>query len=153
MPSSLAPMPSSQVTLPLPKSSFPHTSLITPPATNTSESRMPKKIDNSSEEPKKVLDLLDDSKKQSRRQRQKSVAEVLIAPSKLDKAKANALDIFSEEGKPKARKQVTDAKKGIGGISKILDHAGKDPTLHMWRHPHPLMLPPPAMKTNPTIRS
>ena len=88
---------------------------------------MPKKIDNSSEEPKKVLDLLDDSKKQSRRQRQKSVAEVLIAPSKLDKAKANALYIFSEEGKPKARKQVTDAKKGIGGISKILDHAGKDP--------------------------
>lgn len=88
---------------------------------------MPKKSDNSSEEPKKVLDLLDDTKKPSRRQRQKIVAEVVVTPSKLDKAKANALDLFSEEGKPKARKQATTAKKGVGGISKIIDHAGEDP--------------------------
>jgi|688.fasta_scaffold31631_2 translation initiation factor IF-2 len=88
---------------------------------------MPKKSDNSSEEPKKVLDLLDDTKKPSRRQRQKIVAEVVVTPSKLDKAKANALDLFSEEGKPKARKQATTAKKGVGGISKIIDHAGQDP--------------------------
>ncbi len=87
---------------------------------------MPKKSDNPSEEPKKVLDLIDDSKKPSRRQRQKIVAEVVIAPSKLDKAKANALDLFSEEGKPKVRKQATAAKKAVG-ISKILDHAGEDP--------------------------
>ena len=88
---------------------------------------MPKKSDNPSEEPKKILDLLDDTKKPSRRQRQKIVAEVVAAPSKLDKAKANALDLFSEEGKPKARKQAGAAKKGIAGISKILDQAAEDP--------------------------
>jgi translation initiation factor IF-2 len=88
---------------------------------------MPKKSDNSSEEPKKVLDLLDDTKKPSRRQRQKIVAETVVAPSKLDKAKANALDLFSEEGKPKVRKQTVDTKKGLAGISKISKQAPEDP--------------------------
>jgi len=78
---------------------------------------MPKKSDSPSEEPKKVLDLLDDTKKPSRRQRQKIVAEIVVTPSKLDKAKANALDLFSDEGKPKVRKQAAPAKKGIGSIS------------------------------------
>lgn len=89
---------------------------------------MPKKSDNPSEEPNKVLDLLDDSKKPSRRQRQKIVAEVAVAPSKLDKAKADALDLFSDEGKPKARKKAGDPKKVIGGISKILEKEDQDPS-------------------------
>lgn len=89
---------------------------------------MPKKSDNPSEEPNKVLDLLDDSKKPSRRQRQKIVAEIAVAPSKLDKAKADALDLFSDEGKPKARKKAGDPKKVIGGISKILGKEDQDPS-------------------------
>lgn len=108
---------------------------------------MPKKSDNSSEEPKKVLDLLDDTKKPSRRQRQKIVAEVVVAPSKLDKAKANALDLFSEEGKPKARKQVTPAKKGVGGISKIIDHAGEDPDFVKGTDIAPIAAPAPVVST------
>jgi translation initiation factor IF-2 len=108
---------------------------------------MPKKSDNSSEEPKKVLDLLDDTKKPSRRQRQKIVAEVVVAPSKLDKAKANALDLFSEEGKPKARKQATTAKKGVGGISKIIDHAGEDPDFVKGTDIAPVAAPTPVVST------
>jgi translation initiation factor IF-2 len=108
---------------------------------------MPKKSDNSSEEPKKVLDLLDDTKKPSRRQRQKIVAEVVVTPSKLDKAKANALDLFSEEGKPKARKQATTAKKGVGGISKIIDHAGEDPDFVKGTDIAPVAAPAPVDST------
>ena len=108
---------------------------------------MPKKSDNSSEEPKKVLDLLDDTKKPSRRQRQKIVAEVVVAPSKLDKARANALDLFSEEGKPKARKQATPAKKGVGGISKIIDHAGEDPDFVKGTDIAPIAAPAPVVST------
>jgi len=108
---------------------------------------MPKKSDNSSEEPKKVLDLLDDTKKPSRRQRQKIVAEVVVTPSKLDKAKANALDLFSEEGKPKARKQATTAKKGVGGISKIIDHAGEDPDFVKGTDIAPVTAPAPVVST------
>ncbi len=108
---------------------------------------MPKKSDNSSEEPKKVLDLLDDTKKPSRRQRQQIVAEVVVTPSKLDKAKANALDLFSEEGKPKARKQATTAKKGVGGISKIIDHAGEDPDFVKGTDIAPVAAPAPVVST------
>ncbi len=108
---------------------------------------MPKKSDNSSEEPKKVLDLLDDTKKPSRRQRQKIVAEVVVAPSKLDKAKANALDLFSEEGKPKARKQATTAKKGVGGISKRIDHAGEDPDFVKGTNIAPVAAPAPVVSS------
>jgi translation initiation factor IF-2 len=108
---------------------------------------MPKKSDNSSEEPKKVLDLLDDTKKPSRRQRQKIVAEVVVTPSKLDKAKANALDLFSEEGKPKARKQATTAKKGVGGISKIIDYAGEDPDFVKGTDIAPVAAPAPVVST------
>jgi translation initiation factor IF-2 len=108
---------------------------------------MPKKSDNSSEEPKKVLDLLDDTKKPSRRQRQKIVAEVVVTPSKLDKAKANALDLFSAEGKPKARKQATTAKKGVGGISKIIDHAGEDPDFVKGTDIAPVAAPAPVVST------
>ncbi len=108
---------------------------------------MPKKSDNSSEEPKKVLDLLDDTKKPSRRQRQKIVAEVVVTPSKLDKAKANALDLFSEEGKPKARKQASPAKKGVGGISRIIDHTGEDPVFVKGTDIAPIAAPAPVVST------
>lgn len=88
---------------------------------------MPKKSDNPQGEEKKVLDLIDDTKKPSRRQRQKIEAEAAAAPSKVEAAKANALDLFSEEGKPKARKKAADGARGIGSISKILSKEDEDP--------------------------
>ncbi len=88
---------------------------------------MPKKSDKPSEEPNKVLDILDDPNKPSRRQRQKIVAEVVVVPSKLEKAKANALDLFSEEGKPKVRKPPTAENKYVKDIPKILDYSSEDP--------------------------
>ena len=88
---------------------------------------MPKKSDNSQGEEKKVLDLLDDTKKPSRRQRQKIEAEAAAAPSKVEAAKANALDLFSEEGKPKPRKKASNGTKGIGSISKTLGKDDEDP--------------------------
>ncbi|MFN5870757.1 MAG: translation initiation factor IF-2, partial [Akkermansiaceae bacterium] len=48
------------------------------------------------------------------------------APSKLEKAKANALDLFTEEKKPKAKKSPTAAKKALGSISKILSNENED---------------------------
>ena len=91
---------------------------------------MPKKSDNPSKEPDKILDIIGDSKNQSRRQRQKiATAEtvVVVGPSKLEKAKANALDLFSEEGKPKVRKPSTAVKKKIIGVSEIPEQAPEDP--------------------------
>ena len=91
---------------------------------------MPKKSDNPSKEPDKILDVIGDSKNQSRRQRQKiATAEtvVVVGPSKLEKAKANALDLFSEEGKPKVRKPSTAVKKKIIGVSEIPEQAPEDP--------------------------
>lgn len=65
-------------------------------------------------EKKKVLDLLDDSKpkKPSRRERQREEASKLVAPKvkTLDTKKAEALDIFDEEGK----KKTSVIKKGSG---------------------------------------
>jgi len=91
---------------------------------------MPKNSDNTSKQPKKVLDLIEEVKKPSRRQRQKIEAEVVVAgPSKLDTAKAGALDLFSEENKPKARKKAAPGKNVLGSISKILDKENEDPNL------------------------
>jgi translation initiation factor IF-2 len=87
---------------------------------------MPKDSD-SSPKKNKVLDLLDTTKKPSRRERQRKDAEVVPpAPSKLDKAKSEALDLFSEEKKPKVRKAAA-GKNVLGSISKILDR--EDPSL------------------------
>ena len=80
--------------------------------------------ENSDSSPKKtkVLDLLDATKKPSRRERQRKEAEVVPpAPSILDAKKANALDLFAEEKKPKVRKTVRTGKAVLGTISKILD--------------------------------
>ena len=90
---------------------------------------MPKKSDKPSEEPKEVLNLIDEVKKPSRRQRQKMEAEAVNAPSKTEKAKANALDLFAEDEKPKVRKKAAGGKKVLGSISKILDKDKVDPDL------------------------
>jgi translation initiation factor IF-2 len=80
---------------------------------------MPEKSDNSSGKKKKVLDLIDDESgiKLSRRERQRKDAEVVVGPSELDKAKANALDLFTEDEKPKVKKTATKSKNVLGGIS------------------------------------
>ena len=80
--------------------------------------------ENSDSSPKKakVLDLLDTTKKPSRRERQRKEAEVIPpAPSALDEKKANALDLFADEKKSKVRKTSRTGKAVLGTISKILD--------------------------------
>ncbi|RYG18448.1 translation initiation factor IF-2, partial [bacterium] len=81
--------------------------------------------ENSESSPKKekVLDLLDTTKKPSRRERQRKEAEVVPpAPSALEQKKANALDLFSDDKKKTARKAASKtAKPVIAPISKILD--------------------------------
>ncbi len=80
--------------------------------------------ENSDSSPKKskVLDLLDATKKPSRRERQRKDAEVVpVAPSVLDEKKANALDLFADEKKPKVRKTARTGKAVLGTISKIRD--------------------------------
>jgi len=82
---------------------------------------MPKKSDSSQEKPK-VLDLIEDAKKPSRRERQRKEAEVVApGPSALDAKKANALDLFAEEKKPKVKKSTRAPKAVLGSISKLLD--------------------------------
>lgn len=90
---------------------------------------MPNKSEKSSKEPEEILDLLDEKKKPSRRQRQKLEAEATTAPSKVEAAKANALDLFAEEQKPKARKKAPAGKNVIGSISKVLEKKDEDPNL------------------------
>jgi translation initiation factor IF-2 len=81
--------------------------------------------ENSDSSPKKskVLDLLDTTKKPSRRERQRKDAEVIPPPpSALDEKKANALDLFADDKKPKVRKTTSRTGKAVlGTISKILD--------------------------------
>ena len=101
---------------------------------------MPSKRDSSAEQDK-VLDLLDATPKPSRRERQRKeavVAPVIITPSKLDKAKSDALDLFSEEKKAKTRKPIETVKTGLKSISKIL--AREDPA--MVKAPLPAPAPP-----------
>ncbi|MGL5019704.1 MAG: translation initiation factor IF-2 [Luteolibacter sp.] len=86
---------------------------------------MPEKSD-SSPEKSKVLDLLDTTKKPSRRERQRKEAEVVPPPpSVLDAQKANALDLFAEDKQPKVRKTTRTGKAVLGTISKLLDHEEK----------------------------
>jgi translation initiation factor IF-2 len=95
---------------------------------------MPQNSD-SSPEKDKVLDLLGTTKKPSRRERQRKDAEVIPpAPSKLDIAKSEALDLFSDEKKPKVRKVAT-GKNVLGSISKILDR--EDPAMVKVPEPAP----------------
>lgn len=80
--------------------------------------------ENSDSSPKKtkVLDLLETPPKPSRRERQRKEVEVVPpAPSVLEAQKANALDLFAEDKKPKVRKTSRTGKSVLGTISKILD--------------------------------
>lgn len=80
--------------------------------------------ENSDSSPKKdkVLDLLDTTKKPSRRERQRKEAEPVVpVPSALDQKKAAALDLFSDDKKSKVRKTSRTGKQVLGSISKILD--------------------------------
>lgn len=92
---------------------------------------MPKNSDKSPDKPNKVLDLIDDdnSKKPSRRQRQKLEAEAAAGPSKVEKAKADALDLFAEDNKPKVKKKAAGGKNVLGSISKRLESEEEDPDL------------------------
>jgi translation initiation factor IF-2 len=106
---------------------------------------MPKHSDSS---PKidKVLDLLDTTPKPSRRERQRKEIEIVPAtPSKLDQAKSDALDLFSEEKKSKPRKPAATGKNVLGSISKIL--ARQDPA--MVPAPAPAPARPVATATDP----
>jgi len=87
---------------------------------------MPQNSDSSPKKPK-VLDLLDTTKKPSRRERQRKEAEVAAPePSAIEAAKAGALDLFSDEKKPKAKKTARSVKSVIGSISKIQDQEKAD---------------------------
>ena len=104
---------------------------------------MPQNSDSSPPEQDKVLDLLGTTKKPSRRERQRKDAEVVpAAPSKLEKAKSEALDLFSEEKKPKVRKPAAP-KTGLSPISKILER--DEPAVVKTPAPAPVAItPPPA---------
>jgi translation initiation factor IF-2 len=85
---------------------------------------MPKKSDSSTEKPK-ILDLLDDAKKLSRRERKHLVVEppveAPVLPSALDVAKREALDLYAEDKKPKVRKVARPGKSVLPTISKLLN--------------------------------
>ncbi len=108
--------------------------------------------ENSDSSPKKtkVLDLLDTTKKPSRRERQRKDAEVVPpAPSVLDEKKANALDLFADEKKPKVRKTTRTGKAVLGTISKILDK--EDADLIKEAAPAPAPAPVPAAKPEAVV--
>jgi translation initiation factor IF-2 len=103
---------------------------------------MPKDKDNTPEN-NEVLDLLNPTKKLSRRERQRQEAEPAAPlPSKLDKAKSEALDLFSDAEKPKAKKAPAKPKSGLGGISKILEK--EDPAMVPTPAPAPAPIATPA---------
>ncbi|MEI6656328.1 MAG: translation initiation factor IF-2 [Verrucomicrobiota bacterium] len=85
---------------------------------------MPKKSDSSNEKPE-ILDLLEDSKKLSRRERKRLDTEPAPAvpdmPSALEAAKLGALDLYAEEKLPKVRKVARPGKSVLPTISKLLE--------------------------------
>ena len=97
---------------------------------------------------RKVLDLIEQPKASSRRDRQRAAQAAEAAPpppSKLDAAKANALDIFDEGGKKKrsgVRKTDQSGKAVLPVISKLLEE--EEPAA-----PAPLPTPPPASTVSP----
>ena len=97
---------------------------------------------------RKVLDLIEQPKAPSRRDRQRAAQAAESAPpppSKLDAAKANALDIFDEGGKKKrsgVRKTEQSGKTVLPVISKLLEE--EEPAA-----PAPVPTPPPASTVSP----
>jgi len=81
--------------------------------------------DSESKKPKpKVLDLIDDSKAPSRRERQRQEAS---QKKTVEDAKKEAYDPFAEEKKPKVRKTSQSGKAVLPTISKLLDE--EDPSM------------------------
>jgi len=78
---------------------------------------MPKNSDKTPEKPK-VLDLIEDAKKPSRRERQRDEASTVKT---VDDAKRDALDLYAEEKKPKVRKTAQPGKSMLPTISKLRD--------------------------------
>ena len=81
---------------------------------------MSKNNDPANNEEEEVLDLIEDPKKMSRRERQRARTEALENPRahQVEKAKSEALDLFSEEDKSKKRKSGDKAgnQKGLAPI-------------------------------------
>ncbi len=88
---------------------------------------MPEKSDSSANNEEEVLDLIEDDKKLSRRERQRLRVEALENPRahKVEKAKSEALDLFSDDEKPK--KSRAQDKGVVAPISKKLNQ--KDPEM------------------------
>ncbi|WP_193211253.1 translation initiation factor IF-2 [Luteolibacter marinus] len=104
--------------------------------------------DSDSTPPKrKVLDLIDQPKAPSRRERQRSAAKEAETPqpSALDEAKANALDLFEDGGKkkrPTVRKTEQSGKAVLPVISKLLEEEEPTPAVEV-------PAPPPASSVSP----
>ncbi|MCU0794315.1 MAG: translation initiation factor IF-2 N-terminal domain-containing protein [Akkermansiaceae bacterium] len=94
--------------------------------------------DSESKKPKpKVLDLIDDKKAPSRRERQRQEAS---QKKTVEDAKKEAYDPFAEEKKPKVRKTGQSGKPVLPTISKLLDE--EDPSM--------VKIPAPAASGNGT---
>jgi len=78
---------------------------------------MPQDSDQTPEKKPKVLDLIEQQKKPSRRERQRAEAAQVKT---IDDAKREALDLFTEEKKPKVRKAGQSGKSVLPTISKKL---------------------------------
>jgi len=78
---------------------------------------MPQDSDQTPEKKPKVLDLIEQQKKPSRRERQRAEAAQVKT---IDDAKREALDLFTEEKKPKVRKTGQSSKSVLPTISKKL---------------------------------
>ncbi len=99
---------------------------------------MPQNSDSTPEKPK-VLDLLDGTKKPSRRERQRKEAEPPPPQvSVVETAKKNALDLFADDKKSKIRKAAKTGKSVLPTISKLLEEEAPAPA------PEPVEVPAPA---------
>jgi translation initiation factor IF-2 len=105
---------------------------------------MPQNSDSTPEKPK-VLDLLDGTKKPSRRERQRKEAEPPPPQvSKVETAKKNALDLFADDKKPKVRKAAKTGKSVLPTISKLLEDEAPAPA------PEPVVAPVPESVSAPS---
>jgi translation initiation factor IF-2 len=103
---------------------------------------MPQNSDSTPEKPK-VLDLLDGTKKPSRRERQRKEAEPPPPQeSKVEAAKKNALDLFADEKKPKVKKAAKTGKSVLPTISKLLEEEAPAPVVAPEPDPEPVATAP-----------
>ncbi|WP_367871940.1 translation initiation factor IF-2 [Luteolibacter sp. Populi] len=113
--------------------------------------------DSTPQKPRKVLDLIEQPKAtaaSTRRDRQRAAqaseaAPAPAPPSKLDADKANALDLFSDDGKKKrsgVRKTEQSGKAVMPTISKVLDEESPsaEAAIHFAPPPQEEPAPPPA---------